>query len=261
MSHAGPLPVLAGPWPGPAGGEAGSDPGVASAPPLSVVIPARNEASRLPLLLADLAAAPASLLHEVWVVDGGSSDGSARLAALAGARVLASAAGRGEKLRRGVAVCEGAWLLLLHADARLPSGWASEIQRAIHAGEQAAWAFPLAIEAAGPALQLVGALSTLRSRWRGLPYGDQGLLLSRALYGRSGGLRPLPLMEDLEFMLRLRRLAPIRLLRRPLQVDGRRWRRLGVWRTTWRNALLRRAWRRGVDPAVLARRYYGEPGG
>ena len=71
---------------------------------------------------------------------------------------------------------------------------------------------------------------------------------------------PLPLMEDLEFIQRLRRLAPIRLLQRPLRVDGRRWRRLGVWRTTWRNALLRRAWRRGVDPSLLARRYYGEPG-
>jgi rSAM/selenodomain-associated transferase 2 len=232
-----------------------------NAPPLSVVIPVRNEAARLPRLLADLAAAPTCLLREVWVVDGGSDDGSARLARLAGARVLASAAGRGEQLRRGVAVCEGAWLLLLHADARLPADWPAGIQRAINAGEQTAWAFPLAIEAAGPSLQLVGTLSTLRSRWRGLPYGDQGLLLSRTLYERSGGLMPLPLMEDLEFVLRLRRLAPIRLLQRPLQVDGRRWRRLGVWRTTWRNALLRRAWRRGVDPAVLARRYYGEPGG
>lgn len=229
-------------------------------PPLSVVIPVRNEAARLPLLLADLAAAPPNLLREIWVVDGGSSDGSARLAHLAGVRSLPSAAGRGEQLQRGIARCESPWLLLLHADARLPASWSSEIQRAIGAGEQAAWAFPLAIEAAGPALRLVGALSTLRSRWRGLPYGDQGLLLSRALYERSGGFKPLPLMEDLEFILRLRDLAPIRLLHQPLRVDGRRWRRLGVWRTTWSNARLRRDWRRGVDPVVLARRYNGEPG-
>lgn len=229
-----------------------------TAAPLSVVIPVRDEAARLPLLLADLAAAPADLLGEVWVVDGGSIDGSARLARLAGARVLHSPAGRGRQLCRGIAACRGPWLLLLHADARLPCGWPQEIRRAMAAGEQIAWAFPLAIETAGPALRLVAALSTLRSRWRGLPYGDQGLLLSRALYERSGGLAPLPLMEDLDLVLRLRRLAPIRLLSRPLQVDGRRWRRLGVWRTTWRNARLRRAWRRGVDPVLLARRYYDE---
>lgn len=230
-----------------------------SAAPLSVVIPVRNEAARLPLLLADLAAAPAALLREVWVVDGGSRDGSARLARLAGAQLLASAPGRGDQLRRGIDLCTGPWLLLLHADARLPAGWPQQIQRAIAAGDGTAWAFPLAIEAAGPALQLVAALSTLRSRCWELPYGDQGLLLSRALYELSGGVAPLPLMEDLDFVLRLRRLAPIRLLQRPLRVDGRRWRRLGVWRTTWRNALLRRAWRRGVDPALLARRYYDAP--
>lgn len=235
-------------------------PPVVSLPPLSVVIPVRNEAARLPLLLADLAAAPASLVREVWVVDGGSDDGSARLAELAGARLLASAAGRGAQLCRGVAVCDGPWLLLLHADARLPPDWPAAIQRAIRCGSGTAWAFPLAIEAAGPVLRLVAALSTQRSRWLSLPYGDQGLLLSRALYERSGGMAPLPLMEDLEFVLRLRRLAPIRLLGPSLRVDGRRWRQLGVWRTTWRNAMLRRAWRRGVDPALLARRYYGGHG-
>ena len=229
--------------------------------PLSVVIPVRDEAARLPLLLADLAAAPADLLREVWVVDGGSRDGSASLARLAGARTLASAPGRGLQLKRGLSHCTGSWLLMLHADARLPIGWPAGIARAIASGSGTAWAFPLAIEASGPALWLVGALSTLRSRWLGLPYGDQGLLLSRALYERCGGLKPLPLMEDLEFVLRLRRLAPIRLLGRPLRVDGRRWRRLGVWRTTWRNARLRRDWRRGVDPALLARRYYGARGG
>ena len=229
-----------------------------SSPPLSVVIPVRSEAARLPLLLADLAAAPSSLLHEVWVVDGGSVDGSPRLAQLAGARALHSATGRGTQLRRGIAVCEGHWLLLLHADARLPQDWSAEIQRAISGGEQTAWTFPMEIEAAGPCLRLVGALSTLRSRCLHLPYGDQGLLISRSLYERSGGLAALPLMEDLEFMLRLRRLAPIRLLSRPLRIDGRRWRRLGVWRTTWRNAQLRRAWRRGVDPALLAQRYDSE---
>jgi len=227
------------------------------AAPLSVVIPVLNEAGRLPLLLADLAQARGDLIGEVWVVDGGSADASPRLARLAGARLLRCAACRGLQLQRGAAVCGGSWLLLLHADARLPAGWSEQLRQAMASGADSAWAFPLAIEAAGPALALVAALSNLRSHWRRLPYGDQGLLLSQTLYSRSGGIAPLPLMEDLEFLLRLRQLAAIRLLPRPLRVAGRRWRRLGVWRTSWRNACLRRAWRRGVDPALLAERYYG----
>ena len=227
-----------------------------AAPCLSVLIPARQEASRLPLLLADLAAAP-GLVKEVVVVDGGSRDGTPALARLAGARLLRGGGGRGAQLAQGAAACAGDWLLLLHGDGRLPEGWWQLLIAAMVAGAGTAWAFPLAIEAAGPALRLVALLANLRSRLRQLPYGDQGLLLEAGLYRRCGGIAPLPLMEDLELVLRLRRQATIRLLPRALRVDGRRWRRLGVWRTAWSNASLRRAWRRGVDPALLAARYYG----
>jgi rSAM/selenodomain-associated transferase 2 len=225
--------------------------------PVSVVIPVREEAARLPLLLADLAAGSGDLIREVWVVDGGSRDGSPQLACLAGARLLRADGGRGAQLRRGIAASEGTWLLLLHADVRLPAGWPQLLRQAMAAAPAGAWAFPLAIEAAGPGLRLVALLTNLRSRLAGLPYGDQGLLLSRALYDRSGGIEPLPLMEDLSLALRLRRLVRPRLLPRPLQVDGRRWRRLGLLRTAWINASLRRAWRRGVPAADLAARYYG----
>lgn len=223
-------------------------------PPLSVVIPVRNEAHGLPPLLADLAAAP-QLVRQVLVVDGGSHDASALVARLGGARVLASAAGRGEQLRRGVQVCDGPWLLLLHGDVRLPAGWPALLERAIGGGEGRAWAFRLAIEGRDPALRLVERAVSLRSRWRGLPYGDQGLLISRSLYDRVGGLRPLPLMEDLEFALRLRRHGRPGLLPAALRVSERRWRRLGVWQTVLANARLRRDWRRGVAPAELAQRY------
>ena len=68
--------------------------------PLAVVIPARNEAPRLPALLADLAGAP-RLVREVCVVDGGSSDATRRVARLAGARVLACPPSRGGQLQKG----------------------------------------------------------------------------------------------------------------------------------------------------------------
>jgi rSAM/selenodomain-associated transferase 2 len=226
-----------------------------SAPaPLSVVIPVRDEAQALPSLLADLATAP-ELVAEVLVVDGGSRDATPQLAALAGARLLPCPPGRGLQLRLGIETSAAPWLLLLHADVRLPAGWAAAAAAAIGAGEETAWAFSLAIDGADPALRLVEAGVALRCRWRSLPYGDQGLLLSRSLHDRAGGLAPLPLMEDLEFVQRLGRLAPIRLLPGAVRVSDRRWRRLGVWQTVLANARLRRDWRRGVPPARLARRY------
>ncbi len=229
-------------------------------PTVAVVIPVVEEAQRLPLLLADLARGPAGLVSELVVVDGGSSDGSAELAQLAGGTVLHSPASRGRQLQLGVAATTAPWLLLLHGDARLPADWAAVVQRAL-SQPPGAWYFDLAVQGGGLPLRLLEAAVGLRCRLRRLPYGDQGLLLPRALLQRAGGIQPWPLMEDLDLVQRLRPLAPLRSLRRPLRVDGRRWRRhgalLGVLRVAWRNARLRSAWRRGVSPEHLATRYYG----
>ncbi len=223
--------------------------------PLSVVLPVRNEAPRLPVLLAALQRAP-ELVAEVLVVDGGSSDPTRPIAQLAGARLLRRTGGRGAQIATGVAAASSPWLLLLHGDAELPVGWAEAVQRALARGP-GAWYFELAIADPHPGLRLVEALVALRSRWRQLPYGDQGLLLPAALLARCGGVKPLPLMEDLELIQRLRRHTRLRSLGLPLRVEGRRWRRVGVWRTAVENARLRRAWRGGASPEQLARQYYG----
>jgi rSAM/selenodomain-associated transferase 2 len=226
-------------------------------PPLGVVIPCRQEASRLPGLLAQLHAAP-ELVASVVVVDGGSSDGSAALAALAGAKVLHRPANRGLQLAAGAAVLTTPWLLLLHADVRLPPGWAVAIARAIAASDPArgpAWWFELAIQGRQPALRLVEAAVAWRSRCRQLPYGDQGLLVGQALLEHAGGIRPLPLMEDLELVQRLGRFTRLRSLGVPLNVSGRRWQQRGVWQTSLENARLRRLWRQGVPAEQLAARY------
>jgi rSAM/selenodomain-associated transferase 2 len=229
-----------------------------NAPAISVVIAARNEAPRLPLLLADLASG-LELVNEIVVVDGSSTDATARVASLAGATVLACPPGRGGQLAMGIDCSCSSWLLLLHADARLPERWQQAVASAINRSgkkDDAAWYFDLAIAASNPSLRIVEAGVALRSRWRQLPYGDQGLLLSRSLLQLAGGLLPLPLMEDLELVLRLRRHCRLQPLGARLRLDGRRWLQLGVWQTALSNARLRRAWRRGGKPQELANRYY-----
>lgn len=221
---------------------------------LSVVIPVRNECHRLPALLAALNAAP-ELVAEVLVVDGGSSDASRTIAQLAGTRLLRSGGGRGAQLAAGAEAASEPWLLLLHGDAALPAGWDQAVRRAMRRGG-GAWYFELAIADAHPALRLVERAVGWRSRWRQLPYGDQGLLLPAQLLQRCGGIRPLPLMEDLELIERLRRITRLRSLGLALRVDGRRWRRLGVWRTALENVRLRRQWRRGISAEQLVQIYY-----
>lgn len=233
-------------------------------PRLSVLIPALQEAGRLPLLLADLAAAP-ELVQEVVVVDGGSRDDTPALVRLAGARLLHSGPGRGRQLAYGADRCSGDWLLVLHADGRLLAGWRQAVARALAEPQPQVWCFPLQVVAdlqgqrtPGLVFALLGWLVGWRSRIGQRPYGDQGLLLPMALYRAAGGFRPLPLMEDLDLVERLAARAPVRMLGPGLLVDGRRWLGLGLLRTAWTNAGLRRAWRRGVPATVLAR-YYRAP--
>lgn len=234
---------------------------------IAVVIAVRNEAERLPLLLADLRHGELPL-SELVVVDGASSDATALVARLAGARVVRGAPSRGGQLALGAAVTQSNWLLFLHGDGRLPAGWDWAVARALAASQgpkrknkPSAWYFRLAIDAAMPALRLVEWAVALRSQWRQMPYGDQGLLVSRRLYLQVGGFASVALMEDLDLVLRLNPHCRLRCLGVPLRVDGRRWIERGVWAVGWSNWLLRRAWRRGVNCQELASRYYGRPQG
>jgi rSAM/selenodomain-associated transferase 2 len=226
-------------------------------PPIAVVIPARQEAGRLPALLADLARAP-HLIAERVVVDGGSTDPTPAVAALAGARVLRAQPGRGGQLLAGIASTTAPWLWLLHADVRLPPGWAAQLQAALAAPASTrprAWYGDLCIDHAGLGYRLLECLVALRSALLQRPYGDQGLLLRRACYQQVGGLRPLPLMEDLEFVERLGRQGRLCALGLEITVDARRWQRLGLVGTSLRNASLRRAWRRGCPADRLYEAY------
>ncbi|QNI99814.1 beta-glycosyltransferase/ family 2 [Synechococcus sp. A15-62] len=224
---------------------------------LSVVIPTLEEASRLPLLLADLQQWPGDL--EVIVSDAGSRDQTRVVAQLAGASVLDNPhAGRGPQLRWGVDHSSHAWVLVLHADSRLPGSWHQKVVRVLNRPEAhlSAWFFNFNVDAEGrPMLWLLKRMVNLRSHWLQRPYGDQGLLIQRQLYERVGGYRPLALMEDLDLVERLSKVAPLRSLNCSLLTSAERWQSRSVLMQAWRNARLRWLWRQGRSTEQLLRIY------
>lgn len=216
---------------------------------LSVVIPTLNAAATLNACLDSVRAA-----DEIVVVDGGSTDGTAAIAARSGARLVESPRGRGIQLAAGAAAAKGEWLLFLHADTRLASGWreAAEEHRTRSPGKAACFRFRL--DAGERRARLVEAGVALRVRALGLPYGDQGLLLSRHLYDEVGGYRPLTLMEDVDLV---RRIGTRRIER--LEVDAvtsaTRWRSGGWLRRSGRNLLCLALYRCGMSAERVARLY------
>ncbi|HEX8449342.1 MAG TPA: TIGR04283 family arsenosugar biosynthesis glycosyltransferase [Allosphingosinicella sp.] len=216
---------------------------------LSVVIPALNAAATLGPCLDSVREA-----DEIVVVDGGSTDSTAAVPEAFGARLVRSPRGRGVQLAAGAAAAKGDWLLFLHADTRLAPGWRGSAERHIVRRPGSAACFRFRLDAHEKRARLVEAGVALRVRALGLPYGDQALLLSRALYESVGGYRPIALMEDVDLV---RRIGARRIDR--LEVDAvtsaERWRTGGWFRRSGRNLLCLACYRFGMSPERLARLY------
>lgn len=220
---------------------------------ISIVIPTLQAAEALPRCLAALMEGlEAGLIRELLVSDGGSTDGTGAIAQAWGGEVLTGLPSRGGQLRRGCAAAKGEWLLVLHADTCLAPGWSEAVQRHLAEGaERAAW-FHLRFDRGGAPARLVAAWANLRSRL-GLPYGDQGLLLPRALYERVGGYAEMPLMEDVHLARRLR--GQLTGLPARAVTSGAKYARQGWLRRGARNLWILTRYAMGTDVERLARSY------
>lgn len=222
--------------------------------PLSIIIPTLDAAHALPATAdALLSGATEGLIRDLVISDGGSSDDTQAVAHELGAVWLTGPAGRGGQIGRGVASTDAPWLLLLHADTHLSPGWTDAARDHMNAHPDRAGYFRLAFRDDTRAAQLVAHGANLRSRVLGLPYGDQGLLVSRQLWDHVGGVPDIPLMEDVELARRLKgRLRP---LAATAHTSAERYRRDGWGRRVFANLGTLLRYRLGATPESLARRY------
>ncbi len=220
---------------------------------LSIVIATLDAARVLPdCLEALMEGLGQGLIRELIVSDGGSRDGTIAIARAAGARVLTGAPSRGGQLRRGCAAAKGAWLLILHADTVPAPGWARVV--ASHLGRPGGGPayFRLAFDTGGAMARFVAGWANLRAGVFGLPYGDQGLLVSRCDYDTAGGYPDLPLMEDVALVRKLgvSRALPVR-----ATTSAERYLRDGWMRRGAGNLWTLTRYFAGADPHRLAARY------
>ncbi len=220
---------------------------------LIAVVPTFNAAADLPAALASLAGV------EVIIADGGSVDETVSLGRAEGAEVIETQRGRGAQMAAGAdaGLTRGAaWLLFLHADTVLPDGWQDEVGSFIAQkgnGDKAA-IFRFGLDDDSAAARRLEAIVAWRNRILALPYGDQGLLISRQLYERIGGFRPLPIMEDVDI---IRRLGKTRLhfLAGRAVTSAAKFRRRGYLMRSTRNLFCLALFFLRVPPPLIARIY------
>ncbi|MDJ0610154.1 MAG: TIGR04283 family arsenosugar biosynthesis glycosyltransferase [Kiloniellales bacterium] len=227
-------------------------------PGISVLIPALDAEAGLPAVLDSLEPGRREgLIAEVLLCDGGSKDQTARVARDRGARVLsAGRANRGRQLATAAAAAGADWLLFLHADTRLAPGWVGAAERFMSVPRNARRAgyFRLELDDPAPQARRIEAVANWRARTLGLPYGDQGLLITKSLYGSLGGYRPLALMEDVDFVRRLGRRRLV-MLESEAITSAARYRRGGWLLRPLRNLGILALYFAGLPPAWLKRLY------
>jgi glycosyltransferase involved in cell wall biosynthesis len=179
-----------------------------SAAMISVIVPTGNSAHLLPRCFECLIAGVVSgLVREVIVADGGSSDETLTIADSAGARVVVVEPSQGSRMAAGAAAARGEWLLFLHPETALEGGWEKEaeafLERVTLERPRAA-TFRFALDDFGARVRRAELLAWARCALFGLPYGDQGLLVSRRFYIKLGGHR-VTALEDVDLIRRIGR--------------------------------------------------------
>ncbi|MGB1925334.1 MAG: TIGR04283 family arsenosugar biosynthesis glycosyltransferase [Rubripirellula sp.] len=219
---------------------------------ISVVIPAINEELQIGLAIQSAQNAGAG---EVIVVDGGSQDNTVSEAITAGAtKVVHSLPGRGVQLNSGAALVTTSQkvILFLHADNRLHKDCLNQICEQ----QNVIWgAFRQNINSRRFIYRIIEYGNALRVSVRKLPFGDQAIFVRKDVYEKRGGFEEIPLMEDVSFSIKMRRMSKPRLLAGPIEVNCRRWQKKGVLPQTLQNWILQFAYSIGVRPEVLRQWY------
>lgn len=220
---------------------------------LSVIMPALNAAHHVGEALVAVDCPP--MVVERLVVDGGSADKTVPVARAAGARIIGAPEGRGTQLAAGAEAAVGDWFLFLHADTVLDPDWAEQAEDFVQrSGPERAAAFQFALDDPSPAAARLEAMVAWRCRTLALPYGDQGLLISRQFYNALGGYAAIPLFEDVDMVRRIGRQRLTHLPSRAV-TSAVRYRRSGYILRPMRNLICLALYLAGVPPRLITRLY------
>jgi rSAM/selenodomain-associated transferase 2 len=220
--------------------------------PISIVIPVLNESVHLAQTLTTVYTASDV---EVIVVDGGSRDDTVEIAKTFGAVVIHSQPGRAVQMNAGAAIATAPNLLFLHADTCLPIGYDFFIEKTLVQPSVVVGAFNLAIAGSQIGLRLVEWGVKWRSQWFHMPYGDQGLFLKAEVFHQLGGFPNLPIMEDFVLVQQLNKLGKVAIVAATISTSDRRWKTLGICKTTLVNQMMVLGYFLGIPPTTLAHWY------
>jgi rSAM/selenodomain-associated transferase 2 len=234
-------------------------------PKLSIIIPVFRESAVISQILHAILDLTISLPFEIVVSDGESNCSTLThlktdrtLFDNVAVKLISASKGRGPQLNAGAREAVGDFFFFLHADTRVDqkgmdlmvSAWQD------HGDPLFCGAFDLGIDSEKKIFRMIEKIASARSRFTKIPYGDQGIFMSRQLFENINGFPDVPIMEDVGIMSKVKKkgVTPI-FLPHPVRTSARRWKEQGILFTTFRNWALICLYVFGVPPRVLAKFY------
>ena len=193
---------------------------------------------------------------EIIVVDGAREKNTLKVIHNNQVIKIPSEKGRAKQMNVGASAAKGEILIFLHADTELPFQALKKINSFIGQREYVGGAFDLGIKSDKFIFKMIGTLSSLRSRFNRIPFGDQAIFIRREYFNQIGGYKEIPLMEDVELMRRIKKSRKkIWIFYDRVMTSPRRWEKEGVIYCTLRNWVIQALYLLGVSPHKLANFY------
>ncbi len=221
--------------------------------PISIIIPTLNSETDLYKTLGSLfEGIENELIRELIISDGGSTDKTKSIAHEVGAVLIEGSCGRGLQISKGVDRSLGDWILILHADTSLSLDWSVNLLQKID--RNFAYHFKLKFKSKSLFARILEYWVQIRSKFLGLPYGDQGLLIHRDLLNTLGGFPKIPLMEDIALARKLK--SETKSLEILAYTSAEKYHKNGWFRQSVLNFFLLIQYLLGKDPHQLFKVYY-----
>ena len=224
-------------------------------PKISIIIPTYNESQHLPLLLSDLSITNEET--EIIIVDCNSEDKTSEIAFIYGTKIYKSKKkNRGAQLDFGAKKAEGKWFIFIHADSRHSQDWLKKVNTVIRGKKNFIYFFKFKVNNKKFIYRFLELIVNIRSFLFKDPYGDQGLLIPRSIYFKNKGYRKIPLMEDIDFIKRLKNKVPLIMLNIPIYTSSRKWEKNNIIFQAFKNWNYRKRWLKGESIKSLYKDYY-----
>ena len=218
----------------------------------SVIVPVFNEAPLIRPFLQHLRErAPGA---EIIVADGGSCDGTVDLATGFCDRLVRSEPNRAMQMNAGARAACGDVLWFVHVDAEIPQGCLNEIDRIMDDPKVVGGYFRIRLPR-GLVYRLTDSFAHYAGILLRMRCGDHGIFCRRTVFVDIGGFPEVPLMEDVEFLRRLRRCGRVKYSERRILVNPRRYESVGSVRLTLAHGVIATLYIFGVPSSILASIY------